>query len=170
MLDSVPQSPRYRFLACYFIECLRTPFASDYLIGHLCRFFFEVSSELARPRTFPQHTLPLLPLLRSRPGGVHKACVVRGPGSDKSISDCRLPISDYWYYRTPISSIDNRKLEMKNVISRSYAAPASSIDRVSTSAGSHKRLWPLQPAKAMCVPGLCLDLRRSLETARRTDC
>jgi hypothetical protein len=38
---------------------------------------------LARPRTFPQHTLPLLPLLRSRPGGVHKACVVRSPGSDK---------------------------------------------------------------------------------------
>jgi len=37
--------------------------------------------QLARPRTFPQHTLPLLPLLRSRPGGVHKACVVRSPGS-----------------------------------------------------------------------------------------
>jgi len=36
---------------------------------------------LARPRTFPQHTLPMLPLLRSRPGGVHKACVVRSPGS-----------------------------------------------------------------------------------------
>ena len=42
-----------------------------------------MSSELARPRTFPQHTLPLLPLLRSRPGGVHKASVVRSPGSDK---------------------------------------------------------------------------------------
>jgi hypothetical protein len=37
---------------------------------------------LARPRTFPQHTPPLLPLLRSRPGGVHKASVVRSPGSD----------------------------------------------------------------------------------------
>src|SRR5215216_5746930 len=46
--------------------------------------FCVVSSELARPRTFPQHTLPLLPLLRSRPGGVHKASVVRSPGSDKS--------------------------------------------------------------------------------------
>src|SRR5690242_17827740 len=45
---------------------------------------FVVSSELARPRTFPQHTLPLLPLLRSRPGGVHKASVVRSPGSDKN--------------------------------------------------------------------------------------
>src|SRR3982750_4930330 len=41
---------------------------------------------LARPRTFPQHTLPLLPLLRSRPGGVHKASVVRSPGSDKKLS------------------------------------------------------------------------------------
>ena len=39
---------------------------------------------LARPRTFPQHTPPLLPLLRSRPGGVHKASVVRSPGSDKN--------------------------------------------------------------------------------------
>src|SRR5690349_10499829 len=46
---------------------------------------FVVSSELARPRTFPQHTLPLLPLLRSRPGGVHKASVVRSPGSDKTV-------------------------------------------------------------------------------------
>ena len=40
-------------------------------------------TNVARPRTFPQHTLPLLPLLRSRPGGVHKASVVRSPGSDK---------------------------------------------------------------------------------------
>ncbi len=40
---------------------------------------------MARPRTFPQHTLPLLPLLRSRPGGVHKASVVRSPGSDKTL-------------------------------------------------------------------------------------
>src|SRR3954447_21794534 len=85
MLDSVAKSPRDRFLACYFVECLRTPFASDYLIGHLL-FVYEVSSELARPRTFPQHTLPLLPLLRSRPGGVHKASVVRSPGSDKKLS------------------------------------------------------------------------------------
>jgi hypothetical protein len=47
---------------------------------------------LARPRTLPQHTLPLLPLLRSRPGGVHKASVVRSPGSDKAlaIAECRL--------------------------------------------------------------------------------
>ena len=41
---------------------------------------------LARPRTFPQHTLPMLPLLRSRPGGVHKASVVRSPGSDKNLA------------------------------------------------------------------------------------
>src|SRR6476659_1124270 len=82
MLNGVAEGPSDRFLACYFIECLRTPFASDYLIGHLL-FVYEVSDELARPRTFPQHTLPLLPLLRSRPGGVHKASVVRSPGSDK---------------------------------------------------------------------------------------
>src|SRR5688572_8874707 len=44
-------------------------------------YLFELV--VARPRTLPQHTLPLLPLLRSRPGGVHKASVVRSPGSDK---------------------------------------------------------------------------------------
>src|SRR4029079_16756514 len=81
VLDRVAERASYWFLACYFIECLGTPFARDYLIGHcdVC----VVSSELARHRTFPQHTLPLLPLLRSRPGGVHKASVVRSPGSDK---------------------------------------------------------------------------------------
>jgi len=47
-----------------------------------------------RLRTYPQHTLSLLPLLRSRPGGVHKTSVVRSPKSDKSILDCRLPIVD----------------------------------------------------------------------------
>src|SRR5258705_12331804 len=52
---------------------------------------------LARPRTCPQHTPLLLPLLRSRPGGVHKASVVRSPGSDKtfSIADCRFLIVRY---------------------------------------------------------------------------
>jgi len=38
--------------------------------------------DLARLRTYPQHTLPSLPLLRSRPGGVRKASVVRSPKSD----------------------------------------------------------------------------------------
>jgi hypothetical protein len=47
---------------------------------------------LVRLRTYPQHTLPLLPLLRSRPGGVHKASVVRSPKSDTAIVNCRLPI------------------------------------------------------------------------------
>ena len=46
---------------------------------------------LARLRTYPQHTQPLLPLLRSRPGGVHKASVVRSPKSDNS-SHFQLPI------------------------------------------------------------------------------
>src|ERR1051325_1424367 len=41
------------------------------------------SFDVARLRTDPQHTPPLLPLLRSRPGGVHKASVVRSPKSDK---------------------------------------------------------------------------------------
>jgi hypothetical protein len=62
----------------------------------------SIPFELARLRTYPQHTLPLLPLLRSRPGGVHKASVVRSPKSDKdrwqlmrgqlSIADRRLSI------------------------------------------------------------------------------
>ena len=47
--------------------------------------------KLARPRTFPQHTPPLLPLLRSRPGGVHKTSVVRSPGSDKSRKKAQRP-------------------------------------------------------------------------------
>src|SRR5690242_119123 len=50
----------------------------------VCETTTRCKAELARPRTFPQHTLPLLPLLRSRPGGVHKASVVRSPGSDKT--------------------------------------------------------------------------------------
>src|SRR5215475_1688474 len=94
MLDGVSQRARDGFLACYFVECLRTPFARDYLIGHLS-FVDVVSSELARPRTFPQHTLPLLPLLRSRPGGVHKACVVRSPGSDKTKIKVQRPKSRF---------------------------------------------------------------------------
>ena len=51
---------------------------------------------LARLRTYPQHTLSLLPLLRSRPGGVHKASVVRSPGSDNSfpIGNWQLPIGN----------------------------------------------------------------------------
>ena len=59
-----------------------------------------IPSILARLRTYPQHTLPLLPLLRSRPGGVHKASVVRSPKSDKdqlqlSIADLGMSISEY---------------------------------------------------------------------------
>src|SRR6185295_13469389 len=38
--------------------------------------------DLARLRTYPQHTRAWLPLLRSRPGGVHRRCVVRSPKSD----------------------------------------------------------------------------------------
>src|SRR6185503_13961276 len=82
MLDGIAESASDRFLARNFVKGLGTPFPSDYLIGH--GYFLEIGSELARPRTFPQHTLPLLPLLRSRPGGVHKASVVRSPGSDKN--------------------------------------------------------------------------------------
>jgi len=37
--------------------------------------------ELARLRTYPQHTRAWLPLLRSRPGGVHRRSVVRSPKS-----------------------------------------------------------------------------------------
>jgi len=36
----------------------------------------------------------MLPLLRSRPGGVHKTRVVRSPKSDEAIVDFRLPIVD----------------------------------------------------------------------------
>src|SRR5712691_13218026 len=61
-------------------------------------YHLPFTRELARLRTYPQHTLPLLPLLRSRPGGVHKASVVRSPKSDNlskqfSISHCKFPIA-----------------------------------------------------------------------------
>ena len=67
------------------------------LNGFAARFIPHPSSfhpfKVASLRTYPQHTLPLLPLLRSRPGGVHKASVVRSPKSDKKIvGNCRLPI------------------------------------------------------------------------------
>src|SRR5437660_11874153 len=48
-------------------------------------------SRFTRLRTYPQHTLSLLPLLRSRPGGVHKTSVVRSPKSDEQLKHCRLP-------------------------------------------------------------------------------
>src|SRR3989449_8917888 len=51
-------------------------------------------SRFTRLRTYPQHTLSLLPLLRSRPGGVHKTSVVRSPKSDNSLKHCRLSIVD----------------------------------------------------------------------------
>jgi hypothetical protein len=39
MLDGIAECASDRFLACYFVEGLRTPLASDYLIGHKIRFF-----------------------------------------------------------------------------------------------------------------------------------
>src|SRR5947199_6700062 len=47
---------------------------------------------LVRLRTYPQHTRLWLPLLRSRPGGVHRTYVVRSPKSDDSIK--ALPIAN----------------------------------------------------------------------------
>ena len=49
---------------------------------------------LLRPRTYPQHMPSLLPLLRSRPGGVHKTSIVRSPGSDESLKHCQLQIAN----------------------------------------------------------------------------
>src|SRR5437588_8039783 len=49
---------------------------------------------LLRPRTYPQHMPSLLPLLRSRPGGVHKTSIVRSPGSDEPLNHCRLKIAN----------------------------------------------------------------------------
>src|SRR5882762_10716909 len=73
------------------------------VLAQVTRSSFHPSSfrlhpfELARLRTYPQHTLPLLPLVRSRPGGVCKASVVRSPKSDNFsnhfrflIANCRL--------------------------------------------------------------------------------
>src|SRR5437667_6597025 len=52
-------------------------------------------SRFTRLRTYPQHTLSLLPLLRSRPGGVHKTSVVRSPKSDNSLKHSRLSLVDW---------------------------------------------------------------------------
>src|SRR3989442_8996542 len=50
-------------------------------------------SRFTRLRTYPQHTLSLLPLLRSRPGGVHKTSIVRSPKSDMPLEHRRLRIT-----------------------------------------------------------------------------
>src|SRR5437868_3116605 len=50
---------------------------------------------LVRLRTYPQHTRTWLPLLRSRPGGVHRSYVVRSPKSDDSLKHCQLPIANW---------------------------------------------------------------------------
>jgi len=54
--------------------------------------------ELARLRTYPQHTRAWLPLLRSRPGGVHRHYVVRSPKSDNLSKHLRsaMPIWRCW--------------------------------------------------------------------------
>src|SRR5437667_10105692 len=65
-------------------------------------------SRFTRLRTYPQHTLSLLPLLRSRPGGVHKTSVVRSPKSDNSLKHCRLSIVD-----CRLSIVDCRLLYQK---------------------------------------------------------
>src|SRR5260370_5432913 len=60
--------------------------------GPMGRVLFTIyHSRFTRLRTYPQHTLSLLPLLRSRPGGVHKTSVVRSPKSGKQLNHCRLP-------------------------------------------------------------------------------
>ena len=52
-----------------------------------------------RLRTYPQHTRSWLPLLRSRPGGIHRGYVVRSPKSDRKhsrllLADCRFACSN----------------------------------------------------------------------------
>src|SRR5439155_18461597 len=86
-------------------------------------------SRFTRLRTYPQHTLSLLPLLRSRPGGVHKTSVVRSTKSDKQLKHCRLPnancrlvfrffelsnLKDFFLTRTPTLSGD------QNIANRLY--------------------------------------------------
>src|SRR5215208_2358722 len=53
-------------------------------------FLAATLSDVARLRTDPQHTPPPLPLLRSRPGGVRGASVVRSPKPDKLGNSCEL--------------------------------------------------------------------------------
>src|SRR5688500_10069564 len=50
-----------------------------------------ITLELARLRTYPQHTRAWLPLLRSRPGGVHRHYVVRSPKSDNLSKSTGIP-------------------------------------------------------------------------------
>src|SRR5260370_14328404 len=88
MVDVILERAGQNLLPGYIFKFLWAPLARDYLIGHV------VILDLVRLRTYPQHTLPLLPLLRSRPGGVHKAIVVRSPKSDNSLKHCQLPIAN----------------------------------------------------------------------------
>jgi len=66
--------------------------------------------DLARLRTYPQHTCAWLPLLRSRPGGVHRRGVVRSPKSDNlsktfAILNCRRRIVK-WQFQQPRFSLE----------------------------------------------------------------
>ena len=61
----------------------------------------NLALNLARLRTYPQHTRAWLPLLRSRPGGVHRRYVVRSPKSDnlsKTFPIARFPVVN-WFRR-----------------------------------------------------------------------
>src|ERR1041384_4662970 len=109
--------------------------------------FLEIGSELARPRTFPQHTLPLLPLLRSRPGGVHKASVVRSPGSEKlPIAKFQLPI---------LFSIGNRQLKIGNAyISVLRCANIRKSPLISRCRITYAIIAPTKGSSKVCPPSV----------------
>src|SRR6185436_4255164 len=88
VLDRVLQRAGQNLLAGYVFKFLRAPFARDYLVGHV------ITLGLVRLRTYPQHTRAWLPLLRSRPGGVHRCYVVRSPKSDETLEHFHLAISN----------------------------------------------------------------------------
>src|SRR5712692_7143290 len=75
---------------------------------------------LVRLRTYPQHTCDWLPLLRSRPGGVHRRDIVRSPKSDKTLKHCRLSIANC---QLPVSFVS--LLRLLHCQSSTYKAPST---------------------------------------------
>src|SRR6185503_10876780 len=187
MLDGIAESASDWFLACNFVKGLGTPLPSDYLIGHEYVVCEMLLNELARPRTFPQHTLPLLPLLRSRPGGVHKACVVRSPGSDKKLNrrlsmrehsqqtvdaEMKQRVRDYRNYNRQEQRVTTVRARTRdNALKRQVKRVAdrdNKLHKPSAAAGRHQSQEKTHPEESVDYPENVIDNLRDARKRSRT--
>ena len=142
---------------------------------------------MARPRTFPQHTLPLLPLLRSRPGGVHKACVVRSPGSDKKLNrrlsmrehsqqtvdaEMKQRVRDYRNYNRQEQRVTTVRARTRdNALKRQVKRVAdrdNKLHKPSAAAGRHQSQEKTHPEESVDYPENVIDNLRDARKRSRT--